>query len=220
MVGFILVLISVCVTTVFAFLAGSNGVEAFYATSISLYLILVWFSMQLVKHLYSMKVWLIVKLILSAALLAFLLIALLITVASWSIDTSQPVNGWLVLLGIAPFVIPRLGVYRKMKSFDKLSAGLLISFFSMILFYIASSIFQKNLDDVQNFVLVVVVQFQFIFTYIALQTNYVERSISFVLSVCRKIGLKYGVGRLYIILFTAGLPFLVPLFTLLYLASQ
>ncbi len=218
--SFILVVISSIFIVVLAFLTGSHGLEAFYITSIGLFFLFVWFSIQLLKRLYRMKTWLIAKVILTIAQLGLLGVAGILTVASWPIDSVEPVNGWFVAAGLIPFLVPRLGVYKKIDATNKISAGILIIFFTMILLTLASQSFQTNTNGVEGYLLVAGVQLQFVLCYLVLQTDYVERFLATVDATCKSIGIKDKSVYAYVILLTAGLPFIVPLAVLLYFASR
>lgn len=208
---FLYILLASSTTVALAYWSGSNGLEMFYVALIGLCLLSIWFSAQLLRYLYSLKTWLIAKIILTMALILLLGVMLMIAIASMPINLSGNVNGWLVLLGVAPFIIPRLGVYKKIERIDALSVSFIITLISLIILFIVSYTLLREADDSRGFLVVLLIQFQFVYTYLALQTNYLERSRAFVLSVCRKWGVQSERAVLPLLLATTGLPFIVPI---------
>lgn len=215
--NFFYVIIASIIAVVASYLFGAKGLEAFYATVISLCILSTWIVIQLIKKLYSLPDALILKILVTPLPIIVLLGGWLVSLATLSIE-GESINWWIVLIGVIPFLIPRIGMYKKITRANKLSIGLLITTFSILILYMAFTGFQTNTHSYHKILLVIAVQAQLLLTYLTVQTNYLERFRTIVLNVCERLGIRKYKTQALIVICVVGLPYIVCIYLIMYLA--
>jgi len=206
------------VTVVVSYLLGYKGLEAFYTTAFSLTILLMWLLIQAARNIFRQPMWLILKILFMLPLFVVFIFGLSTMILSTPANAHYSINGWLVAAGIIPYLIPRIGLYKKSMSATSIFIGLAVTFVSIQLLFMAFQGFQMNPHGHHKVLLILAVQIQLAMTYLASQTNFLRRSRSAVLSWCQNHGIEDDNVRGLAVILTTGLPFLVPIFAVFYLA--
>ena len=119
------------------------------------------------------------------------------------------VNPWVILLGIIPYLIPRLGLFKKDTSATKIGIGLVATFISIVVLFVAFIGLTSSAHTADNrLLLVIAVQLQLVMNYVVVRTNYLEASREITIRECKKRGIYDETSQRTCILVITGLPFI------------
>jgi hypothetical protein len=210
---------------VIAYIFGNDGFEAFVITAIALALLMSWQVVYAIRLLFTSNHWFVIKLFGSICLLFFwftAIMAVLFSVSS-NIFTPQvslsPINWPLVLIGTLPFLLPRISKLGSQTTMNQTIAGIVTSFYSILILYIAVIAFYANDLKYQSIVLVMVAQLQYLMSHVVVKTDYIYQSHAFAKKLTHRTHFSNNDTEHYLVLGIVGLPFLLPLAVILLISA-
>ena len=210
---------------ILSYVFGNNGYEAFITLSIALGILITWQSLQLARHLFQSKTWLIIKL-LGLVLLGFfwfiVIAGVMLSVSGNAYDptVSVPNVNWLiVIIGTGPYLLPQLSFYKIKVGFHKTATGMLTTLYSVMVLFIAALGFYNNQAKYQGLVLVLAIQLQYLMNHVIIRTDYLNRSHATATNIARRLKINGNDLGQNLTIFLVGLPFFMPLMIVLLVSS-
>ncbi|QQS19757.1 hypothetical protein IPL85_05840 [Candidatus Saccharibacteria bacterium] len=208
-----------------AFIFGNEGYEAFVTIAIALGLLISWQLIHLAKLIFQSKDWVIVKLVGITSLVFFWFvsvatIALAISKDAFGSGVHTPSINWaVVLVGTLPFLVPRISAYRLNANTKNTIIGILASLYSIIVLYVAVIGYYDTDASYRSVILVLALQLQYLMSFVITRSNYLNQSHAYAVSLTRRLKIIDSEKGQYLILFIVGLPFILPLATVLLIIS-
>jgi hypothetical protein len=127
------------------------------------------------------------------------------------------VNAWVIIIGVIPYLIPRIGLYKREGSATKLGIGVVATFISILILFMAFIGLNNRSLGSGSLLLVIAVQLQLIMNYVIVRMNYVTASRNAIIRWCLRRDIKDESSQSALILVLSGLPFIVPMIVIFYL---
>lgn len=215
--AFLLALLVSVFNIALAILYSRNGYEAFVTVSVALGILFTLLTINTLRLTFKSKGWLIAKL-LSIPLLAFIWfvvvaeVMLTISKDAYGPSVNTPNVNWrLILTGSVPYMLPRLNTLRSNSSLKYLFLSMLVTVYSVVVLLIASIDFKTSDSLSHNIILVLAIELLYLMNFAVLKTNYIDKSLTFSNNLVTKLRLVGSDFGSYIIIAIVGLPFFIPL---------